>query len=44
MDRYAIHITMVIFMGFLVLFAVNGGRNGVQPQAKEQVALETLTR
>lgn len=44
MDRYAIHITVVIFFGFLVLFAVNGGQEGIQPQAKEQVALETFTR
>jgi hypothetical protein len=44
MDRYAIHITMVIFFGFLVLFAMNGGQNGIHPQAKEQVAIETLTR
>ncbi len=44
MDRYAIHITVVIFLGFLVLFAVNGGQNGVQSQTKEQIALETLSR
>jgi hypothetical protein len=42
MDKYAIHITMVIFLGFMVLFAVNGGQRGVQPQ--EQVALEMLNK
>jgi len=40
MDRYAIHITAVIFLGFLVLFAVNGGQKGIQPQTKQQVAYE----
>ncbi len=35
---------MVIFLGFMVLFAVNGGQKNVHPQENEQVALETLTR
>ena len=42
MDRYAIQITMVIFLGFMVLFAVNGGKKEIQVQKTEQVALELL--
>ena len=26
MDKYAIHIALTIFLGFLVLFCVNGGK------------------